>query len=44
MSGEVYVVLRIAIQYRMSRARRESRIVFVPYEAHIRSLATSLYN
>ena len=44
MSDVVYVVLRIAIQYRVSRARPEAGIVSAPYEAHVGCLVTILYN
>ena len=44
MSGVLYVVLRIAIQYWMSHARPGAGIVSAPYEAHIGCLVTSLYN
>ena len=43
-SGVVYVVLRIVIQYQVSRARPEAGIVSAPYEAHVGCLVTSLYN
>ena len=44
MSGVVYVVLRITIQYQMSRARSGAGIVSAPYEAYIGSQASSLFN
>ena len=44
MSGVVYIVLRITIQYRMSHARPRAGIMSASYEAHIGYLITSLYN
>ena len=44
MSGAVYIVLRITIQYQMSRARPGAGIMSAPYEAHVGCLVTSLYN
>ena len=44
MSGIVYVVLRIAIQYQVSHARPGAGILSTPYEAHVGCLVTSLYN
>ena len=43
MSSVEYVVLRIAIQYQMSRVRHGAGIVYAPYEAHIGYQATSLF-
>ena len=44
MLGVVYVVLCMSIQYLMSRARPWAGIVSTPYETHVGSLVTSLYN
>ena len=44
MSGIEYVVYRIAIQYRVSRARPGAEILSAMYEVHVGCLVTSLYN
>ena len=44
MSGVVYVVLHIAIQYQMSHVKPGAGIVSAPYEAYIGSQSTSLFN
>ena len=44
MSGVEYVVLHMSIQYQVSRARPGAGIMSAPYEAHIGSLVTSLFN
>ena len=43
MLGVVYKILRIAIQYQVSRARPGAGIVSAPYEAHVGCLVTSLF-
>ena len=43
MSGVEYIVLRIVIEYQISRARPGAGIVSAPYEAHIGYQAMSLF-